>query len=162
MQGLKTLLLLPQGGRQDGVPVVAAVVDSLETVLKDTRQHPAVTACRDPWAIHIVSSSWVPQQRGQCCSHFPPLPSQLPIQRPPACEIVLFVSKNYDKVLLSLFRVAQLSLDAAQGTPLRMAPAALLLLLECCSSCLSCDSGDADKGAPGGCVGGLERYRPTC
>ena len=47
----------------------------------------------------------------------PPLPSQLPIQRPPTCEIVLFVSQNYDKALLSLFRVAQLSLDAAQGTP---------------------------------------------
>lgn len=48
----------------------------------------------------------------------PPLPSQLPIQRPPTCELMLLVSQNFDKALLSLFRVAQLSLDAAQGAPL--------------------------------------------
>ena len=62
MQGLKALLLTPPPGRgQDGVTAIAAMVDSLETVLKDTRQHLAVSAGRDPWAIDIVSftnSAW--------------------------------------------------------------------------------------------------------
>ena len=66
MQGLKALLLPPpSGGGQDGVTAIAAMVDSLEAVLKDTRQHLAVSAGRDPWAIDIVSS-WGPHQQGQC------------------------------------------------------------------------------------------------